>query len=259
MPLQRPPQYQETNMDFHSQRRSIWTIPISIIIAGALIGAGIYLSKTASTSSQIQDSVSGTRTIGDININPVTASDHIFGNPNAEVMIVEFSDTECPFCKDFHKTLQRVMEVYGKDGKVAWVYRHFPIDQLHKRAKKEAVATECANEIGGPAKFWTYINTIFSRTNSNDTFDPAELPQIAKELGIDQKQFNTCLNSTKYDSLILQQSQDALRSGAKGTPFTVIITSRGEKVALEGDQPYDVLKTIIDNALSVSNPTVDSN
>jgi protein-disulfide isomerase len=239
-----PPQYETRDIP---PRHNPWIVPLSIVIAGAFIGAGIYFSKVATPQVALNN---GKKTIGDININPVIASDHILGNPNATVTIVEFSDTECPFCKEFEQTMQQIMSTYGKTGQVAWVYRHFPIDALHKRAHHEAVATECANELGGVSKFWDYLNAVFSRTTSNDTLDPLDLPDIAKELGLDQKKFNNCLGSTKYDNLILQQSQDAVRAGANGTPFSVLITSDGNKLAIKGAEPYDVMKTLIDTALS---------
>src|SRR3546814_2871400 len=66
------------------------------------------------------------------------------GSPDASVKVIEFSDFECPFCKGFHRTMGQVMEEYGQDGKVAWVYRHFPIDSIHSKARKEAQASECA-------------------------------------------------------------------------------------------------------------------
>lgn len=224
-----------------------WIIPLAIVLSGALIGAGIYMSKRFTPT----DSGAGLskNVIGDVNLNPVGPSDHILGNPNAPVKIIEYTDTECPFCKTFHQTMQRIMATYGKEGQVAWVIRHFPIDQLHKRAHKEAVATECANELGGEPKFWEYIDEVFARTDSNDTLDPSELPKIAKEIGLNEKDFEKCLTTTKYDSLILTQSQDAVRAGATGTPHSVLIAANGSKVAIKGSQPYDVMKAVIDAAL----------
>src|SRR6185295_5043808 len=82
-------------------------------------------------------------------VKPVAAEDHIRGDLAAPVKVIEFSDFECPFCKGFHATMKQVMADYEKDGKVAWVYRHFPIDELHSKARKEAQAAECAGELGG--------------------------------------------------------------------------------------------------------------
>lgn len=254
-----PPQYQQ---GFESEQKTPihqnpWIVPISIIIAGACVGLGIYFSTTKAPSL-VGGANSQTMAIGDVNVSPITAQDHILGDPNAPVKIIEFSDIECPFCKDFHIVMQKIMDDYGKTGQVAWVFRQFPVDQLHKRAHKEAVATECANTLGGPGKFWEYLNTIFARTQSNDTFNPSELPVIAKELGLNVDKFNECLSTTKYDAMILSQSQDAVRSGATGTPFSVLITASGEKLAIKGSQPYDVIKSIIDTALAQANGTTQT-
>lgn len=94
------------------------------------------------------------------NLAPVTAADHIRGDINAPVKIVEFSDIDCPFCKKFHTTMQEVMKTYGKDGKVAWVYRHLPLTQLHPDAKNKAEASECVTEIGGKDKFWAFVDRL---------------------------------------------------------------------------------------------------
>ena len=74
--------------------------------------------------------------------------------------------------------MQKIVADYK--GQVAWVYRHFPIDSLHSRARKEAEATECANEFGGNTVFWQYLDKIFELTPSNDGLDPAELPKSRK-------------------------------------------------------------------------------
>ncbi len=220
-------------------------IPVSLIIAGALIGAGIYLSNTRPISKTV-----GAPIVEDIMISPITEEDHILGNPNAEVMIVEYSDTECPFCKTFHSTMKRIVNEYGKDGRVAWVYRHFPLDQLHKNARKEAEATECARELGGNAKFWEFIDEIFVRTSSNDGLPLTELPKIAESVGLNVGRFESCLSSGRHAGKVQEDFEDGLRAGANGTPYSVLITKNGEKVAINGAQPFEVLKTIIDTALS---------
>jgi protein-disulfide isomerase len=230
------------------ERPSPFLIPFSIIISGLLIGAGIYFSSTNPPKPLTQNS--GISGISDSKMKPVTSEDHILGNPNAEVFVVEYSDTECPFCKSFHKTMHRIMESYGKDGNVAWVYRQFPIDQLHARARKEAEATECVAELGGNDKFWEYLDAIFEKTNSNDSLDPAELPLLAVSVGVDLDDFTECFESGRHANKVLESIQDAIRAGSKGTPSSIIVTRSGEQVTLEGDQPFDTLKSIIDAALA---------
>jgi len=212
-----------------------YLIPLSIIVAGALVAGGIYfggVSPSSMTAKNNQASVTqGAVTQPEIKIASITADDHILGNPEAKIKLVEFSDTECPYCKQFHVSLHKIIDTYGKDGTVAWVYRHFPIDQLHKNARKEAEASECAADQGGNDAFWKYIDEVYKRTASNDKLDPAELPKIASSQGLDVTAFNTCLSSGKFSAKINEQIKDANASGGNGTPYSVLILK--DKVSKE--------------------------
>lgn len=97
-----------------------------------------------------------------VQIRPVTSTDHIVGNLNAKIVIVEYSDLDCPFCKVFHNTMHQVVK--RNNGDVAWVYRHYPISQLHPNAFKKAEETECAWEQKGNKAFWEYTDKIFGIT-----------------------------------------------------------------------------------------------
>lgn len=222
-------------------------LSISILVSGVLVaGALIYNAGIKSFNNQaanLADAVSGSIDA----IKEVNAADHIRGNPNAPIKIVTFEDTECPFCKNFHLTMQQIMKTYG--DKVAWVYRHFPLDAIHSKARKEAVALECANELGGNEKFWSYLDKIFTVTPSNDGLDLDQLPVIAGELGLDVNKFKTCLESTKYDDLISANLEDATASGGSGTPYSIVIGGDGKKYPINGALPYEQVKTVIDQAL----------
>ncbi len=248
-------------------------IPASIVLAGFLIATGIYLSGKGNTSvPQNNDSAATVST--NIDIKPVSKTDHILGNPDAPIVLVEFSDTECPYCKMFQTTMQTVMDTYGKDGKVAWVYRHFPLDSLHSKSRKEAEATECANELGGNTAFWKVLDTIYSKTTSNDGLDAVKLPEFAKEAGVDATKFNACLAGGKYAGLVETNLQDGIKAGAQGTPYNILIlknklssdaestinnfilknnlaenvmiSTDKKKVVLNGAIPLDAIKTVID-------------
>lgn len=229
------------------------SIPFAIVVAGGLIAGALYYSNLRAKSYELAKQA---ETIQKLNngsadlMRPISEDDHILGNPNADIILVEYSDTECPFCKQYHATLKRMMAEYGKDGKVAWVYRHFPIDSLHAKARKEAEALECAGELGGNEKFWQYTDLLYATTNSNDSLDPAELPKIAKAVGLDTKAFNTCLSSGKYKDKVEADYQDAVRSGGRGTPHSILITKDGLKTPVEGSQPYEALKNVIDALLN---------
>lgn len=227
-------------------------VPVAIIIAGAFIaGAVFYTSGKSNTNVAPKPAADNTKKEEAIKIPPVTAKDHMLGNPNAPIVLVEYSDTECPFCKNFNTTIKQVMNQYGKDGKVALVYRHFPLDSIHSKSRKEATGAECANELGGNDKFWAYLDRIFEITPSNNNLDPAKVPEIAKYIGLDQKAFEACLNSDKYAAHIEEDFQGGLKAGVTGTPSTFsIIKKTGEQIMIPGAQPFDTVKSFIDSALA---------
>lgn len=180
-------------------------------------------------------------------IQPVTPRDHIWGDPDAPVKIIEFSDTECPLCKRFHPTLKRIVAEYP--GKVAWVYRHFPIDAIHPRARKQAEATECAAELGGNAKFWAYLDRLFEITPSNNRLDPAQLPRIAEYVDLNRAKFEQCQQSGRHAQRVADDVDDALAAGATGTPYSVVVAPDGRKFAILGAQPYASVKLVVEIAL----------
>ena len=176
----------------------------------------------------------------------VTDQDHIRGNKNAKVTVVEFSDMECPFCKNFHQSMLQVVAAYG--DKVAWVYRHFPLDSLHPKARKEAEASECAAELGGNDAFWKFMDKVFEVTPANNGLDPAELPKIAKLIGLDQGKFTTCLTSGKFASKIQSQADQGAAAGANGTPYSVIVVG-DQKIPVNGAVPFAQLKSMLDSVV----------
>lgn len=227
------------------------SIPTAIILAGVLIaGAVIWSNKSNANLAQKQQPQQVAQQTGDLEqMAKISASDHIRGNPDAPVKIVEYSDPECPFCKRFHDTMKQVMDEYGKDGKVAWVYRNFPLDQLHPKARNESAAIECAGDLGGNDKFWAYADRLYEITPSNNGLDPAELPKIAQYVGLDVSKFNSCLASGKFDKHIEDDVQNAAATGGNGTPWSIVVDKNGKKYPLSGAQPYASVKQLIDIAL----------
>lgn len=180
-------------------------------------------------------------------IPPVTDKDHIQGSKDASIVMVEYSDFECPFCKQFHPTMQQVMHEYG--DKVAFVYRHYPLS-FHQNAQKEAEASECIAEQGGNDAFWKYVDDVFTRTTSNGTgFALDQLGPLASELGLDQTAFQTCLDSGKYTKLVQDEEVGGQKTGVQGTPGTILIGKNGKKDFVAGAYPYDQVKAKIDALL----------
>lgn len=231
-----------------SNQRSNFGVPVAIILAGIIIAGAIYFNDGTKTVSK-NDSQAEPIVSALDNVRPITKEDHIRGNPNADVIIVEYSDTECPFCSRFHTTMKQIMDDYGKTGKVAWVYRHSPIDQLHPKARNEAAALECAAELGGNDKFWAYTDRIYEITPANNGLDQAELPRIAEYVGLDVNKFNICLASGKFAEKIEADVQNARATGGGGTPWSIIVAKDGSKVELNGAYPYASVKQVIETML----------
>jgi len=183
-------------------------------------------------------------------LRPVSkARDHIRGNPDAPVTLVEYSDFECPFCKRFHGTLKQLVD--RSNGKLRWVYRHFPLEELHPaKARKEAAASECAVELGGNDAFWKFADRFFELTPSNNKTDiDTVLPRIAREIGLDETRFASCLASDRYARHIEEDYQNAVATGGRGTPWSIIVSKSGKTYPLSGAQPYAAVKQLVDLAL----------
>lgn len=202
------------------------TLPIAIIVAGALIAGAVFVSSY-SKNSNANNQTSTFQDHSDFSVNPVSADEHILGNPNARLAIIEFSDTECPFCKSFQPTMKQIIAEYGKTGDVAWIYRHFPLN-IHPKSPHEAAATECMAQIKGNAHFWSYLDNIFNTTPSNNGLDPAMLTELAKPEMVNEpdnlKAFQDCLASDKYISKVQADYEDGLKAKVSGTPFSVLLT-----------------------------------
>lgn len=235
------------------QGGSNWMIPISIMVAGILVaGAIIFSGPNGSVNKQKNEApiaavAKGTKAD---NIRPVSASEHILGSPTAKVFVIEYSDTECPFCKNFHQTMHQIMNEYGKDGRVAWVYRQFPIVSLHPKAEYESEATECVAELGGNTKFWEYLDIIFERTPSNNGLETSKLFDFAAEIGISRGSLEACLNSDRNLAKIEADLENGVTSGVTGTPYSFVVNGAGQKFIINGALPYSRVKAIIDTALA---------
>lgn len=181
-------------------------------------------------------------------IPPITNKDHIKGDKNATVVLIEYSDFECPFCKRFHPTMQQAMDEY--QGKVKWVYRHYPLP-FHQNAQMEAEASECANEQGGNEAFWKYGDALYEKTSSTGTsFTKEQLVAMAGEQGLDTAKITECLDSGRMKKVVTDQMTGGQKAGIEGTPGTFILNTATKKVELvPGALPYEDLKKSIEKVL----------
>ena len=169
----------------------------------------------------------------------VNASGRPFLGPaSAPVVLVEFSDFQCPYCKNSSMTLKEVLKQYG--SKVRLVYRQFPLSNIHPNAQRAAEASLCA---AAQNHFWEMHDLLFQGQNS---LKEEDLKDKAGKLGLDTNAFNACLASTRYDTLIHDDIRAGSAAGVDGTP-ALFINGR----FLNGARPYEEIAKIIDEELKL--------
>ncbi|HVB19972.1 MAG TPA: thioredoxin domain-containing protein [Candidatus Paceibacterota bacterium] len=220
--------------------KSSLTIPIAIVFGGIIVAGAVYLStaKEPTTSSGTGDPSL---------VRPVSASDHILGNPAAKVMIVEYADFDCEYCKGFNDTLHQIIASEGANGQVAWVFREFPLTEIHPTALLDARAAECVAQTAGNDAFWKFADELFA----NQPADPSQYGTLAAGVGLSGDAFATCYAtaSTTLDARIMADRQNALAIGARGTPYSLILANGRPPVVMDGAYSYDAVKQLVDQAL----------
>lgn len=183
-------------------------------------------------------------------IKAIQPDDHVLGDRSARITLIEYSDYECPYCKRFQATAHRIVKHY--QGKVSWVYRHFPLSFHNPSAEQEAAAAECAAELGGNAAFWEYGDRIFQRTRSNGHGFPAsQLVPLAAEIGLNRTRFRGCLDSDRPLAAVRADLTEGGKAGISGTPANFVYdNATGTVIPMMGARPYEQFVQVIDQLLA---------
>ena len=164
--------------------------------------------------------------------------DRVRGDPKAPVTIVEFSDFQCPYCKNSQTTLKNILTKYS--GRVKLAFLDFPLREIHPQAQTAAEAARCAGEQG---KFWQFHDALFA---DQSKLKESDLAAQARTLGLNEKSFQTCLASGSYKPKVEADLQEGSKVGVAGTPGFFI-----NGVFLSGAQPQAEFEKIIDNQLAL--------
>lgn len=211
---------------------------ISILIAGVLI-AGAILFVNLNPSQPTPTIVGGPTAEADVSA--PSASDHIVGSPDAPIVLVEYSDFQCPYCSLIHPTLKRIVE--ESNGEIAWVYRHLPLESLHPEALPSALASECIAAQLGNDGFWAFADDMFGNQKGMNS---ARYAALAGQLGADVTTFNACMENGTYLSKVDAQALEAQANGGNGTPFTVVVAGETQ-VPISGALPYSQIMAVINS------------
>jgi len=173
----------------------------------------------------------------------------MLGRADAPVTLVEFSDYQCPFCQRFFVTVLPVLKKeYIDTGKVRYVFRDFPLDQLHPQARKAAEAAHCAGEEG---RYWEMHEVLFRNQRA---LAATQLPEHARAAGVNGAKLDECLASGRYAVRVAQGVTDGSAIGVRATPtFVVGKTTAGDFVhgiPIRGAQPVEAFRRIIDQTLN---------
>ena len=239
------------------EKKKDYFLPASIVIVAILISASVLynLGEKTNPEKPLYANVNSIVQETPIpKIPPIGENDHIRGSLDAPVKVVVYTDFECPFCKQFHKTMLSALEAFSP--KVSLVYRNYPLEELHPRAVKEAEAGECVAGLSNSAGFWKFGDSLMEVTPSNNGLDPAELPKIAQYADVNRQVFEECLSNGKYAVLVASQVKDANDAGMQGTPYAVVFVNNKAKYAIPGALPFEDLdptalsvKSILEKAL----------
>lgn len=181
----------------------------------------------------------------ELKIKKPQTDEHWKGSKNVRYVWVEYSDLECPFCKKNHPDLQKLLKEY--EGKIAWVYRHYPLP-FHPKAQKSAEAVECAADLGGNDAFWKMTDLVFEKMPDMQLTD---LPLVAVEAGLEENAFKSCLDGNKFEQKVKDQLNEGNQAGVRATPTGVIYDMKtGKTQAVEGAYPYDSLKQSLETFMA---------
>ncbi len=174
--------------------------------------------------------------------------DDVMGSTDAKVAIVEFSDYQCPYCKRYYQqTFPQIKETYIDTGKVQYIFRDFPLEQIHNEAVPAAVVANCAGQQG---KYWEMHRALFSHQGR---FAPDVFTELARNLELDLDTFQTCLQEPAQKQEVSKDLTYGQSVGVRGTPHFFVGRVDGGKLvdvkALSGAQPFPSFQSLIDALL----------
>lgn len=223
-----------------------WHIPASILLGSLIIAVSIIFGARKITDGVFWGGSSITREAEAPNNNAKVAVDKRVDAPkigNGKVEMIVFSDFQCPFCQKFVKESYATLKSkYIDTNKITFIFRHFPLNNIHRNAQKAGEGAECANRQG---RFSDYHDVLFAKMKPDGAgLNVNELKQYALELGLDTVKFNKCLDGGEATEVVNQDLEAGRKIGISGTP-TIFIN--GER--LVGAQPLSVFEEAINKNL----------
>ncbi len=217
------------------------TIPLAILFVGIIVSITIFV-----THPHVALSPNGNPDA----VRPVDTTDHFLGNPAAPVVLIEYSDVDSEYSKNFQKVMEQVMQDYGANGNVAWVYRDLPLGDSDVNSEEHDEAAECVASIGKPSDFFAFIDAMQAAAPGDSLFDPAGYDPIVSSLGLATGTFDSCMSAHTFQNKVAEDYKNAQEIGASGTPYNIILIKDQKPLVISGSIPYDTMKKVLDAAIA---------
>lgn len=217
-------------------------IPAAILLAGFILSIAVYVVRTGNEPLVPTGNVSLLR--------PVGPDDHLVGSPEAPVTIITYSDIDCAYCKQYQRTMEQLMTEYATQEKLAWVYRHLPLIDVHPDAALHAEAAECVHSIAGGESFWRFIGALQEQAPGDSMFDPSDYDLILPRVNVPEETLRACLDASRFTDRVLADGKNAVEMGAQAAPFTVVLIEGRDPLVITGTLPYPAMKTVVEDALN---------
>lgn len=224
-------------------------LPTAIVAAAVMISGAILFDRSSGQADELgataagsvyqeapQDEITDRFNQAQL-VTPVEETDHVRGLIDAPITIIEYSDFDCPFCQRFHETM---IKIVADHPSVRWVYRHFPLDSIHPYARLKAQVSECVAMFVGPEAFWDFTDQQLDNVGGS-----LDLAAVAKQFSIAQSDLESCSTNGQVVEMVQADQDNAVATGGKGTPWSLIVLPSGEVLPLNGAQPYQVISAIV--------------
>lgn len=217
------------------------------IIAGSLILHGVLASKGGSSSNLALLESFGGRAPG--------TNDYIYGKKNSKVYLIEYSDTECPYCMAFHNAVTQIQQKYG--DKIGFIYRHFPLTSIHPDAMPEAIKMTCVGKLKGDTAYYDFMTTLFDYKIAKkvNKIDETFVSEFLSKNSIDKAAFDACIQDPATKATIEESIADGAQAGVNGTPTSYVVIKDGDSYQVlkrfEGAAQFNLIAPLIEKALKL--------
>ena len=236
-------------------------IVIAALALGFLLGSLWQENKSLKTQQPVTNGQEATAPTEEEtaellkNVPTVNDQDHVIGATDGKVVMISYSDYECPYCNRWHPTWQSLIDKYG--DQITFVYRHFPLS-FHPHAEMLAEASECIADNAGNEAFWSFTNSVYEKMADESIYTTQGASSVVTEetvlalaaaAGADRSQVQSCLDSGEKASIVNTMMQGGQSAGVGGTPSTIVISAKGGYDIIPGALPLAEVETILANHL----------